>query len=244
MWNGSMDVQWNEYNWEPTNACRNHCPPSFSHPAMKEKNGSSVCCLHTRSVQLQSVGWWRKSIQMQMKTKRSFTWTIKFVLWRRKTCSIRHHPQGECHKPVEQSWTIIIHVVLNQHLKWEHLEAFSNKANNKGNHCSIETEFCKEKIHHSGSAGIYNPYFSSKAPFQLSHFQGVGGKETGKETVQMVRKLSGQSKNCPDNLETVQIIQKLSGQSKNCPDNLQLSGKSRNFPDNPKTVETIYKLSR
>ena len=96
-------------------------------------------------------------------------------LWRRKTCSIRHHPQGESHKPVEQSWTIIIHVVLNQHLKWEHLEAFSNKANNKGNHCSIETEFCKEKIHHSGSAGIYNPYFSSKASFQLSHFWGVGG---------------------------------------------------------------------
>ena len=175
MWNGSMDVQWNEYNWEPTNARRNHCPPSFSHPAMKEKNGSSVCCLPTRSVQLQSVGWWRKSIQMQMKTKRSFTWTIKFFLWRRKTCSIRHHPQGESHKPVEQSWTIIIHVVLNQHLKWEHLEAFSNKANNKGNHCSIETEFCKEKIHHCGSAGIYNPYFSSKAPFQLSHFRGVGG---------------------------------------------------------------------
>ena len=172
MWNGSMDVQWNEYNWEPTNARRNHCPPSFSHPAMKEKNGSSVCCLPTRSVQLQSVGWWRKSIQMQMKTKRSFTWTIKFFLWRRKTCSIRHHPQGESHKPVEQSW---IHVVLNQNLKWEHLEAFSNKANNQGNHCLEETEFCKEKIHHCGSAGIYNPYFSSKAPFQLSHFRGVGG---------------------------------------------------------------------
>ena len=52
----------------------------------------------------------------------------------------------------------------------------------------------------------------------------------GKETVQMVRKLSGQSKNCPDNLETVQIIQKLSGQSKNCPDNLE-------------TVRMIQKLS-
>merc|ERR1711894_228357 len=43
----------------------------------------------------------------------------------------------------------------------------------------------------------------------------------GKETVHMVRKLSGQSKNYPDNLETVRIIQKFSRQSKNCPDNLE-----------------------
>ena len=52
LWNGSMAVQLNEYNWEPTNARWNHCPLSFSHSAMKVKNGSSVGCLPTRSVQL------------------------------------------------------------------------------------------------------------------------------------------------------------------------------------------------
>ena len=81
LWNGSMAVQLNEYNWEPTNARWNHCPLSFSHSAMKVKNGNSVGCLPTRSVQLQSDGYWRKSIQMQMK-KNDFSleqlnWKIK-----------------------------------------------------------------------------------------------------------------------------------------------------------------------
>ena len=64
MWNGSMAVQWDWYNREPTNARWNHCPPSLSHPAMKEKNGSSVGCLPTRPVQ--SVGSWGGPIQNQI----------------------------------------------------------------------------------------------------------------------------------------------------------------------------------
>ena len=63
-------------------------------------------------------------------------------------------------------------------------------------------------------------------------------------------KLSGQSRNCPDNPKTIRIIQKLSGQSKNCLDNpktirtiQELSGQSKNCPDNPETVRTIQKLS-
>ena len=64
MWNGSMAVQWDWYNREPTNACWNHCPPSLSLPAMREKNGSSVGCLPTRPVQ--SVGSWGGPIQNQI----------------------------------------------------------------------------------------------------------------------------------------------------------------------------------
>ena len=71
-------------------------------------------------------------------------------------------------------------------------------------------------------------------------------RPVGKETVQMVRKLYGQFKNCPDNIETVRIIQKLSRQSKNCPNNLEtgriiqkLSGQSKNCPDNLETVRII-----
>ena len=53
-----MDVQWNEYNWEPTNARRNHCPPSFSHPAMKEK----FCMLPSYTICAIAISWLMKKI--------------------------------------------------------------------------------------------------------------------------------------------------------------------------------------
>ena len=61
-----------------------------------------------------------------------------------------------------------------------------------------------------------------------------------------IQKLSGQSKNYPDNPKTVRTIQKLSRQSKDCPDNTKsvrtiqkVSRQFKNCPDIPKIVRTI-----
>ena len=102
-----------------------------------------------------------------------------------------------------------------------------------------------QKNHGSVVALLPGKFLQIRKVFASKHLL-AQKRPVGKEIVRIVRKLSGQSKNCPDNLETVRIIQKLSRQSKNCPDNLQtvriiqkLSRQSKNCPDNLETVRII-----